>query len=379
MAILTALDLHIEVLQGLQKVDSFQQDMFLPEEIDFHLNKQQDRFVESMVNKSFEDQQLRLDYIKNLIVKNRSLIVYKKQELLGEAIQGVYTPLPSNYLHLVSDRAVLARTTKCDNITEKINYVDFTENYAVVALPKPGNNSPYYKDFTIRINNVIVYKARLEVTDPDYISVLVHDVLDNIDLSSFTTLSKDKVYWENYRGEYYPNSFIFVKDIKANQSVNTIGFPSSFKIKTDTESSTGIIKQPTYQVVDRNKPFKDQGQKFTKTLVENKLSENSEIYEFRKNVFYKPSFEEPHSMLAEGCIFSYGGDSFIITDMLIDYVRKPRQISLALNQGCELAGTAPRLIVDATIEYLKLVIENPSYQAVLQDNQIRNQNTINNG
>ena len=65
--------------------------------------------------------------------------------------------------------------------------------------------------------------------------------------------------------------------------------------------------------------------------------------------------------------------------MLIDYVRKPRQISLALNQGCELAGTAPRLIVDATIEYLKLVIENPSYQAVLQDNQIRNQNTINNG
>ena len=37
----SALELHKEVIQGLQTVDAFSQDMFLPEEFDLHLNKQQ--------------------------------------------------------------------------------------------------------------------------------------------------------------------------------------------------------------------------------------------------------------------------------------------------------------------------------------------------
>ena len=379
--ILTALDLHIEVLQGLQKVDSFQQDMFLPEEIDLHLNKQQDRFIESMFNRGFEDQQVRLDYIKNLIVKNLSLPIIQNQELLDNAdkLQSGYVTIPSDYLHLVSDRSRLAIPEKCNNVLQQANYIDYQENYAVLELPKPGNTTPFYENFEIRINNVSVYKTSLTLTDPDYISVLVKDVLDNINLDKFTTLSKRKVYWEYFRGEYYPNAFIFVKDIKEDQAVSAIGFPNSFTIETDFAKSIAAIKSNTFKVVDRDYPFNNQEEKYTRALVENKLSENSEIYEFRKNVFYNPSAEEPQSMIAGGRIYTYGGNSFIITDTVIDYVRKPRQISLALNQGCELSGTAPRLIVDATIEYLKLVIENPSYQAVLQDNQIRNQNTIKNG
>ena len=72
--IISPLELHIEVLQGLQKVDGFQQDMFLPEELDLQLNKQQGRFIEKLTNKEFQDRQIFLDYVKNIIVKNYPLM-----------------------------------------------------------------------------------------------------------------------------------------------------------------------------------------------------------------------------------------------------------------------------------------------------------------
>ena len=59
--------------------------------------------------------------------------------------------------------------------------------------------------------------------------------------------------------------------------------------------------------------------------------------------------------------------------MVIDLIRIPRQISLSLNQISELGGNAPDIIVDRTVEYLKLAIENPAYQAVLNDNKTRDQ------
>ena len=105
----------------------------------------------------------------------------------------------------------------------------------------------------------------------------------------------------------------------------------------------------------------------------NKLVEGDDLYKFRKNKFYKPYKLEPHSTLVDQFLIAYRDKSFIITDLTIDYIRKPREISLVLDQGCELAGEAPRIIVDKTVEYFKLVIENPAYRGIVQDNELRNQ------
>ena len=384
-SIVTALDMHIEVLQGLQKVDSFQQDMFQPEEIDFQLNKQQDRFVEQLTNQKFQDRQVRLDYIKNLIVKNKTLPVYIPLATDSNYEANMqYGVLPSNYLHMVSDRSEIVTRKSCDDIV----YTPESTNQTIQILQFPDPEvdpvtGSYYLGLEItEFNNASnrFYKSRFDVdlqnptlgskiTEPDYISPLVKDILENINLQTFG--SKDQVYWEYYRGEYYPKSFIIVSD----QQMVIRTFLNDGNPQGSINSQATPV--PVQQVINKD-VLKDNKDGLT-TIVENKLSEGDELYEFRKNTFYKPTIQEPHSTLSEGFIYLYREAGYILTALTIDYIRKPRQISLLLNQGCELAGSAPRLIVDAAVEYFKLVIENPSYQGILQDNQIRNQNTLTNG
>ena len=384
-SIVTALDMHIEVLQGLQKVDSFQQDMFQPEEIDFQLNKQQDRFIEQLTNQKFQDRQVRLDYIKNLIVKNKTLPVYIPLATDSNFEANMqYGVLPSNYLHMVSDRSEIVTRKSCDDIM--YTPTETNETIQVLQFPDPDvdpTTGSYYLGLEITPDGDTtnkLYKTRFDVnpldptlgskiTEPDYISPLVKDILENIDLKTFG--NKDQVYWEYYRGEYYPKSFIIV----STERFSITTFLNDGNPQGSITSQASPI--PVQGVIKKN-VLKDNSDGLT-TIVENKLSEGDELYEFRKNTFYKPTIQEPHSTLSEGFIYLYREASYILTALTIDYIRKPRQISLLLNQGCELAGSAPRLIVDAAVEYFKLVIENPSYQGILQDNQIRNQNTLTNG
>jgi len=59
--------------------------------------------------------------------------------------------------------------------------------------------------------------------------------------------------------------------------------------------------------------------------------------------------------------------------MYYDYIRKPRTISLSLNQSCELADTTHHKIVDLAVEILRLDTKDPVYQATVQDTQNRTQ------
>jgi hypothetical protein len=112
--------------------------------------------------------------------------------------------------------------------------------------------------------------------------------------------------------------------------------------------------------------------------IENRLTEGDELYELNKNVFYKTRKREPVSSLDRGYLRVYQDKSYIVTSLSIDYVRRPRQISLDLDQSCELAANAPRIIVDGCVTYLKRILENPAYKTMEEDSIIGNQNILNN-
>lgn len=378
----TALDMHIEVLQGLQKIDSFQQDMFEPEEVDLQLNKQQDRFIEQLVNEEFQDKQIRLDYIKNIVVKNRKVQLFVPGVTDPDFESNmVYGLLPENYIHLVSDRSQVSYSTAaglCESFPD-IGTTDYIEYMSVVPFPTTTlTEPPYYNKFEILIDGIVapVFETGYEINTNNFegfqevseISPLVDEVLFN----QLPGKPDTRVYWERYRGAYYPNSFIFVsEDITPAFALIRVYEPTGVGVEAQSQSNfTGT----TYQVYDQ--VAISEVDSLVQRYAENKLAEGDELYEFSKNNFYKPQRKEPHSNIADDVIRLYREDSFLITDLIIDYIRKPRRISLSLNQGCELAGTAPRLIVDGAVEYFKLIIENPAYQGILQDNQLRNQNTL---
>ncbi len=379
----TVLEMHVEVLQGLQKVDSYQQDMFEPEEIDLHLNKQQERVTNELFGKEFQDKQIRLDYIRELIVKNHQItaLVPTTTDVFYEPNMA-YAVLPPDYMYLVNDRSQIVKSTVyCSDLTEVIENGDVLEYTAILPFPVPSiTTSPFYTGFTISKTEAAVETDLYTLpdgfndyfTDVDAKFMIINNTLEALNRELNPTT---KVYWESYRGVYRQSSYIFVRsDATWTNVIATIYNNDETPLVDDQQ--TGTFASTTYQDISLTTESTDQ----TISYADNGMTEGDKLYDLNKNSYYKTSVREPISAMSDGMLYVYRDKSFIITKAVIDYVRKPRQISLLLDQSCELASSAVRAdIVDRTVQYLKLLIENQVHREFLQDNIIKNQNSITNG
>jgi hypothetical protein len=374
----SVLEAHIEVLQGLQKVSAYTEDMFGPEEIDLQLHRQQERLLEEIVNKRFQDMQVGLDYIRPLIVKNKSLKV-----ILPEVGNSYYEPnmvygvLPPDYIHLVNDRSLVTTSTAaglCDDLTafkaDPANKATYVEKVAVLPFPETNAiSAPYYYKTTIEVNatyGTVVYTLPAGLNNlksaNSWFSVVSY-ILESLSIAGL------EVYWEKYRNLVKPKSFIFVNDGTDNEIYSVLinsetgpgNSTSSGRLASEFVSTS--FKVPNYGSLSQ--PVTVQ--------VDNILTETDEFYTQNLNTFYKTRKTNPKTQVSGDFLLAYESNSFLISGLYIDYVRKPRHVSLSLNQNFELAGDGPRIVVDRTVEFLKLAIENPTYQAVLNDNKTRNQ------
>lgn len=372
----SVLEAHIEVLQGLQKVSAYTEDMFFPEEIDLHLNRQQNRLLEQIVNKKFEDTQAGLDYIRPLVVKNKSLKVLIPQSTDSnfepEMVYGVF---PGNYYHLINDRSKVITSTVaglCEDLSayKTANQSDYSEFVAVLKFPETTATVPpqYYNA------RLIITKAGtpITITIPAELNVLkssqswftiANYFLDNL---KFTGLD---VYWETYRDISSPKSFVFVSSDNTITQVQ-IAWQVSGSNPALAGNNSAVFTETVYKTPNY---LSSTLSGYKEDYVPNLLLESDEFYEQNLNVFYRTNKRNPKSQVTGSELMAYEKQSFLISNLYVDYIRKPKHVSLFLNQNFELAGDAPRIVVDRTIEYLKLAIENPAYREVVTDNQLRNQ------
>jgi len=375
----SALELHKEVIQGLQTVDAFSQDMFLPEEFDLHLNKQQDSFLAELLDGGFADRQLRLDYVQDVIVKNKELPVFNSPTAFYYESGAINAFLPGDYKHLVSCRASVRANTDCSTITEVEEESDFY--YHILKLDTNASSPPYYdKVELIQINNTQADVVLASVESPSDSSDDTYLIVRNLLAKANKTVNDVEIYWEKYsgperQGYIEPNSFIIAASEKAifnNPAVNSATYYRlDVTVGTVTTSTSSYLQQDV-------RPVQTYTTAFLNTLTDGKfvptaLLDNKELYDRNQNAFYHTKAKEPHTSLAEGILFTYYTDDFIIDKLAIDYIRDPQPISLAEDQGCELSISASHIIANRTIEFLKLAIENPAYREVLQHNEMRNQ------
>lgn len=129
---MTIAEMHIAINQGLQKIASFQADIFLPQELDLEINKNISRFVKQRYSKisnlkreGFEESQKRIDDLRTLVTEFSANTVYKGQigtlhyidtfelNAPGSSYTGVNS---DNYLHLLNIRA-LVEYNNCKPVT----------------------------------------------------------------------------------------------------------------------------------------------------------------------------------------------------------------------------------------------------------------------
>jgi hypothetical protein len=145
---MTVDEMHIAFNLGLQRMNANAYDTFLNEEIDFFLNRAQDRFIKERTNvksdprrDGFEGSQKRLDDIRVLVQQN-----FNETFPAQEGAQWIQGDLPVNYIHLVTVQADV-HYNRCGDVTTSdpsmmvpVRVVDNAEVYTMNRNPFAKSN-----------------------------------------------------------------------------------------------------------------------------------------------------------------------------------------------------------------------------------------------
>lgn len=141
---MTVQEMHYAVDQGLQKVGSSVYDYFLPEEIDFWLNRSQERYIKHRLFErtdpkkiGFEGNVKRMDDLRMLIQ-----VDYQDQVVPNNTIDFVDFDLPIDYMFLVNARVSMhvdfyGSTTNTDDpeVVREVRVVEQDKVYALQQNP----------------------------------------------------------------------------------------------------------------------------------------------------------------------------------------------------------------------------------------------------
>jgi hypothetical protein len=170
---MTVADMHIAVNQGVQKIASHQVDVLLPQEIDFELNKAQDKFVKNRYNqfgnkysRGFEGSQKRIDDLRNLVTETTVPTQYKGQIADNIFVDTAILPEDDGYMFLLNQRSLVVHNN-CDSIQDCVIEgiqpqtwleIDFDEFSPSNFGGAPGNTfeiaNSSYVSFTHNMNTV---------------------------------------------------------------------------------------------------------------------------------------------------------------------------------------------------------------------------------
>ena len=350
-------EMHIDIMQSTQKIASNRTRTLFPQEIDWLLNKQQNRLIDSKVTPKkdgsggFEVNQFDVDSIRN-IIKSRVAL----PALLDEPGKRYKAFLPGDYRNLLSDISAVQKLCGTTAVPEKsIRSV----NLLVVPLFKSKKSAaPYYTTFNLTINgnvefNVTTYTQLRDVSYTGYNSV--EEIYELRDAVLHVLLSKGfDAYWEQYAGKNYPGSLIVVSN-------NTI----SGSVTIDTTATAGVVYPYSEYTYALGTGIAEE--------VTNRLTATHKVDNLNGTPFYETQADSPLSELVGNQIAVHVNENFIVSNLRISYVRKPRKMSLILGHDCELNDLVHPALCDLVVEYYKAMIQDPNWEVKLKDNMIRTQ------
>lgn len=355
-------ELHVQLLQRLQEVGSYKRDKFRSEEIDLALNKAMYRLLEVGVANDFEGDQINLAHVAALIHKNKISEVIQPgttDKLFEDNITNAYSVIPSDLYWTVNGRVeVITDPLNCEAAPD-LDLTNYSEYVAVVPFPSLGS-STYFANTSIT-SSVLgsIYTSPTAIASGFNSSTAKYVVVNNILETLWRKYSTLQVYWERYRDVYYADSFIFV----GSTDIGTMTLTSN--------ALTSTVARTVNSYSIYNRAVVDDLESSVVTSAPIKINRENQLYQGLQNSFYKTSERRPIVDQTGDYFIIYTAENFIVTRLAYDYIRKPKTISLVLNQTCELSPTLHNKLVDIAVEILRLDIKDPSYPQTVQDTQNR--------
>ena len=337
---MTVREMHIEINQSLQKVAANLTRKYLSPEIDWVLNKIQNRFIQeslrpvalndpSLAKYRFADQ-IRTDALKNLTVTGRTIAAW---ELPGSQ-ERVACFLPPDYMFLMSDVSNMYNLCGALQVSTPL-----TKSFTTLELSQSSAGSgPYY----VTGNAITVGATTINIPAslPTFNTYTGYNkkedvvFLKDFIIYKFRELGID-VYWERYGNFYRPNKFIIPNSVSTTLLWDSIAVTSS-AVESFTINSLTL---PT-------------GVPAITYTTDNRLTSNYDISSIY-TPYYGPSIKSPVSELSDHVLYVYHDNNTIVNSVNISYIRKPKPISLSLGLDCEISSSSHQTICDLAIEYIK--------------------------
>lgn len=342
--------MHIEVDLSLQKIASNVKRKFYPEEIDWIINKQIERFVDNAIKPKVKEREpeFQLDEI-NLESLRTLQVIDKKLPTTWAAGTKCKAELPGNFRYLVDSSSgviALCGSNKFYKPTEINKRMVF-----IKPVVTTEEETPFYKNLELTVGATAVISGVNPSLPSKDMLFLLNDIIQGFALNHKG--SNYDIYYERYRDTYEPNTFIFIIDTSMSAT--------DIKLKYDaiviSGVDKGVVKVSVWQSPD--------------TYRANRYIRGNRLAEFQNSNFAKSSKDSPIVQSADNTLYVYSDERFLVTDVLINYIRKPRIVNLSLGIDCDLPSTVHNKICDLTVEYIKMAIGDPNYQWKVQDNELR--------
>lgn len=380
-------DMHNYVKQGLHRINSQIFRGYQSEQIDLVLNRAQDVVFEEEYSwltdkEGVERSRRNIGNISNITVNNynTTCILAYDGTTPEYSIDGVpakfKATLPPDCYYVQSVRPKIYYNP-CGSITIG-SYV--SKGMAVSVIPFVTNPDTLGADlFTgvllsldgtipvINVQRVIGYPAWTLYRFPEDGPGLAIHLTKAMDIRAQAHYFR--AIYEGYKGLYYPGCILILKDIQDDPTA-TPTLPGSALAASMTLTGIAYVHTENYTTFSYYPiPTLSNGsEKYARGVIRR----HQESEDILSNAFHKPNYDDIPVWVAEKHLNMYSDGTFMIQSAQISYIRRPRPMSLLLNQGCELSESLHRKICDNAITYLLAITSRQNYQqAVMEDEKVK--------
>lgn len=294
----------------------------------------------------FQKDQKRLDDLENLITP-KTLPAY------NDETDKVWSYLPYDYLHLISDRTLTKDLCGAAYSPIVANQSIYNTFLALPDLPLAQYSTLklYHGGLNILWFNAATYFPS-GLPDADAKFELINYIMEVA--NKFTGVAGfPKAKYESHRGSTQTGSIVFSGDVPLAISLQyNEGAINNLPGETKVIST---IDAATVGTVER----------------ENRLTKADVLYAQLGSTLAGTLPHSPISEMREGKLYIWHKKKFIPSSIKIDYIRRPRKISLTLNQGCELNENVHMEIVVNTARRIAGITKSEVYPNLINENLLK--------
>lgn len=344
--------MHVDVRGQTQRLAANRNRKLEDPEIDWYLNMAQTSMIESVVSPARDKSpRFEVDRTKRQIIAE--LLSGRVTRPASWVTDKYITILPPDVWFLLDDGSNVR--ILCEGDVKTVNYTIL--RITAVQFPFSKAQDSFYKEVELIYNNSSLIKLsdmlqERQITWEGMSETEEHFYIKDLLLSELTRKGL-QVYWEGFSNLFLPYHFLFVSEDSASIPVS---------LKLDGVEYTGTTQEQTLETHSGSG---------TQVLSPNTMIATDKSIPAGATPYFQTSYISPVTELGAGIITTYCTDSFIVSSTVINYIRKPRPISLILGTDCSLSASVHQELCNRTAEVILNRINSPEWKEQTEQNLLQ--------